>query len=94
MKNIVKLCIFQFFCVFAFSLVYYYWFRKDLKLPHEKRKHANYIDCLLFSMSVTSGTGVSGVVTTTQESNIVSIIQQATLISSNVFIIYHMYSAL
>ena len=94
MKNVLKLCAFQFFCVFTFSLVYYYWFRKDLKLPHDKYKHATYNDCLLYSMSVTSGTGVSGIVTTTPGSNIVSMIQQGTLISANVFIIYHLYASL
>ncbi len=94
MNHVSRLCAFQFFCVFVFSLVYYFWFRKDLKLPHEKYKHANYIDCLLYSMSVTSGAGVSGIVTTTQESNIVSIIQQGALISANVFVFYHLYSTL
>ncbi len=94
MKNVLRLCAFQFFCVFAFSLVYYYWFKKHLKLPHDKRKQATYNDCLLYSMSITSGTGVSGIVTTTPESNIVSMIQQGILMSANVFIIYHLYKAI
>ena len=93
MKNVLKLCAFQFFCVFAYSFVYYFWLRKHLKLPHDKHKDVTYNDCLLYSMSITSGTGVSGIVTTTPESNNVSIIQQATLISANVFIIYHLYSS-
>jgi hypothetical protein len=42
-------------------------------------------------MSVTSGTGVSGIVTTTPESNIVSIFQQGTLISANALMIYFLY---
>lgn len=92
MKNVLKLCAFQFFCVFAFSLVYYFWFKKDLKLPHDKHKHVTYNDCFLYSMSITSGTGVSGIVTTTPESNLVSCLQQGILISANVFIIYHLYS--
>lgn len=94
MKNIAKLCAFQFFCVFTFSLVYYFWLKTHLKLNHQKYKTPTYIDCLMYSMSITSGTGVSGITTTTPESSIVSIIQQGTLISANVFIIYHLYSAL
>ncbi len=94
MKHVLKLCAFQFFCVFTYSAIYYFWLRTHLKLPHDKYKHANYIDCLLYSMSVTSGTGVSGIVTTTPESNIVSMLQQGTLISTNVLMVYYLYTAI
>lgn len=88
MKHIINLCIFQFCCVIAYALVYYYFLRNDLKLNHDKYKHAKLVDCFMYSMAVTSGTGVSGITTTTTASSIVSMLQQGTLIAANVVTAY------
>lgn len=90
MKDVIRLCLFQFFCVLVFSLVYYYYFINDIKLPHDKRKKPTYIDCLLYSTSITSGTGCSGIVATSSGCAMVSNVQQWFLISANVLIVYHL----
>ena len=90
MKDVLRLCAFQFTCVLVFSLIYYYYYINDLKLPHDKRKKPTYIDCLFYSTSITSGTGCSGIVGTSSGCAMVSNVQQWILISSNVLIVYHL----
>lgn len=90
MKDVLRLCAFQFTCVLVFSLIYYYYFINDIKLPHDKRKKVEYIDCLSYSTSITSGTGCSGIVATSSSCAMVANVQQWFLISANVLIVYHL----
>lgn len=90
MKDVLRLCAFQFFCIFVFSMVYYYYFINDIKLPHDKRKKPTYIDCLSYSTSITSGTGCSGIVATSSGCSMVANFQQSLLVAANVLIVYHL----
>ena len=94
MKHVLKLCVFQFFNVFLFSFVYYIWLREHLQLPHQKYTVPTYIDCLSYSMAITSGTGVSGIVAITSKSNLVSIVQQGILIGTTTLMVYYLYTLL
>lgn len=73
----------HFICIFLFAFLYYY-FSHHFENPQEKhKKHFKVIDCLLFSVTIQSGVGMTDISPISVLGKLLVIIQQIIMLTIN-----------
>ena len=85
MKMVIRTVVFHLFCIIIFTFIYKYI---AIDLKDEDQKMVNFIDYLVLSVAIQSGTGFSVVNPKNNIGKIVVIIQEFILIFTHVFTIY------
>lgn len=85
MKMVFRTVCFHLFCIIIFTFIYKYI---AIDLKDEDQKMVNFIDYLVLSVAIQSGTGFSVVKPKNDNGKIAVIIQEFILIFTHVFTIY------
>ena len=85
MKRVIRTVVFHLFCIIVFTLIYKHI---AIDLKDNDKKTVDFIDYLLLSVAIQSGTGFSVVNPKNNIGKIVVIIQEFILIFTHVFTIY------
>jgi hypothetical protein len=89
MRIVVKTLTVHLFCIFLFTFLYYYFSTHfDNKQYMYKSKLHTIIDFFLFSTTIQSGVGISGILPISIYSKLLMILQQLIMISVNVTTLY------
>ena len=89
MKLVLKTLVFHILCIVFFALLYSIN-SKDFIIEYKeiKQKYPEFIDFIFLSSTIQSGIGLNWLVPTNNITKMLIIIQQFTLISSYVFVLY------
>ncbi len=85
MKMVIRTVVFHLFCIIVFTFIYKHI---AIDLKDNDKKTVDFIDYLLLSVAIQSGTGFSVVNPKNNIGKIVVIIQEFILIFTHVFTIY------
>jgi len=89
MKLVVKTLVFHILCIIFFALLYSLN-SKDFVIEYKqiKQKYPEFIDFIFLSSTIQSGIGFNFLIPTNNITKILIILQQFTIISSYVFVLY------
>ena len=91
MKIVIRTVILQFSFILIFGLVYLFLkshFVRDPIYTINKKNNPEIIDCFFLSTTIQSGVGYSGLLPITNVAKSTMIIQQFTMISINILLLY------
>ena len=85
MKIVFGTIFFNFLCIIFFSMIYIYLKKEFI---NNNKNEIKLIDFLMFSTTIQAGVGLTNIFPNSFNSKLVTIIQQLTMISSYVIILY------
>ena len=91
MKIVIRTVIFQFLCILIFGLVYFFFeshFVRDKIYKVNKNNRPEMIDCLFLATTIQCGVGYSDLYPITNVAKTILILQQFTMISTNILLLY------
>lgn len=89
MRIVFITILFKFLCILFFGLIYLYLKNEFVnKSNFSLKNNIKLIDIIMFSTTIQSGVGITNLFPNTFNSKLVTIIQQLTMISSYVFLLY------